>query len=595
MAQPDLSRRTKIVATIGPATESPQRLRELIQAGATTFRLNFSHGDHAEHAVRIATIRQVAHELGIHVGILQDLQGPKIRLGRFEEGPITLANGESFALTSRPVSCNRTIATITYAKLAEEVMAGSRILLDDGRVEMVVKSVDIPDRTLHCTVVVGGVLSNNKGVNFPDVQLSIRALTEKDRQDLAFGLQQGVDWVALSFVRNPSDMQEIRELIASHGHSTPVIAKIEKFEAIDQIDAILPLCDGVMVARGDLGVEMPAEEVPLLQKELIRKANTLGIPIITATQMLDSMASCPRPTRAEVSDVANAILDGTDAVMLSNETAVGDYPVEAVATMDRIARRIERDYPRRAVDSHMASTIPNAISQAVSTIARQLQAAAILPLTKSGATARNVSKFRPSTTILAITNEVRVARQLQLVWGVNPLLIGHQDSTTSTFTLAMGIAQERGLLKEGDLVVQTAGTLAGISGSTDLVKVGIVSAVLGRGLGIGDGSVSGRVRVATTPEAAARLESGEILVVRNTTAAYLDAIRKAKGVIAEEEGSQSHAAVIAQRLGVPVIVGVANATADLRQGEFVTLEVREGVVHRGARNHTQANRMETIV
>lgn len=420
MAPPDLSRRTKIVATIGPATESPERLRALIHAGATTFRLNFSHGDHSEHALRIATIRQVAHELGIHVGILLDLQGPKIRLGRFEQGPITLANGDPFALTSREVTCTQSIATITYDKLADEVPTGSRILLDDGRVEMVVDAVDQAGRTLHCTVVVGGVLSNNKGVNFPDVQLSIRALTTKDRQDLAFGLQQGVDWVALSFVRNPSDMQEIRELIATFGHSTPVIAKIEKFEAINQIDAILPLCDGVMVARGDLGVEMPAEEVPLLQKDLIRKANMLGIPIITATQMLDSMASCPRPTRAEVSDVANAILDGTDAVMLSNETAVGDYPVEAVATMARIALRIERDYPTRHVDSHMASTIPNAISQAVSTIARQLKAAAILPLTKTGATARNVSKFRPSTTILAITNDVNVARQLQLVWGEPP-------------------------------------------------------------------------------------------------------------------------------------------------------------------------------
>ncbi len=590
MAPPDLSRRTKIVATIGPATESPERLRELIHAGATTFRLNFSHGDHSEHALRIATIRQVAHELGIHVGILLDLQGPKIRLGRFEQGPITLANGDPFALTSREVPCTQSIATITYDKLADEVPAGSRILLDDGRVEMVVDAVDQTGRTLHCTVVVGGVLSNNKGVNFPDVQLSIRALTTKDRQDLAFGLQQGVDWVALSFVRNPSDMQEIRELIATLGHSTPVIAKIEKFEAIDQIDAILPLCDGVMVARGDLGVEMPAEEVPLLQKDLIRKANMLGIPIITATQMLDSMASCPRPTRAEVSDVANAILDGTDAVMLSNETAVGDYPVEAVATMARIALRIERDYPTRHVDSHMASTIPNAISQAVSTIARQLQAAAILPLTKTGATARNVSKFRPSTTILAITNDVNVARQLQLVWGVNPLLIGNQDSTTSTFTLAMGVAQEQGLLKDGDLVVQTAGTLAGVSGSTDLVKVGIVSAVLGRGLGIGDGSVSGRVHVANSPEDAARLEAGEILVVRETTVAYVEAIRKSRGVIAETEGSDSHAAVIAQRLGVPVIVGVANATTDLRHGEFVTLELREGLVHRGARNHTQGGR-----
>jgi len=565
-------------------------LRRLIEAGATTFRLNFSHGDHSEHAARIATIRQVGHELGIHVGILQDLQGPKIRLGRFKDGPITVAKGDVFTLTSRDVACTQEIATVTYDKLADEVVAGSRILLDDGRVEMVVDRVDTSDQTLYCTVTVGGVLSNNKGVNFPDVQLSIRALTDKDRTDLAFGLKQGVDWVALSFVRNPSDMLEIKELISSHGHSTPVVAKIEKFEAIDQIDAILPLCDGVMVARGDLGVEMPAEEVPLLQKELIRKCNALGIPVITATQMLDSMVSCPRPTRAEVSDVANAILDGTDAVMLSNESAVGDYPVEAVATMSQIARRIERDYPRRGEESQLASTIPNAISQAVSTIARQLEAAAILTLTKSGATARNVSKFRPSTPILAITSEVDVARRMQLVWGVNPLLISHESSATSTFTIAMGLAQEMGVLREGDLVVQTAGTLPGVSGSTDLVKVGIVSAVLGKGLGIGNGSVSGKVRLATTPEEAAGLQSGEILVVRETTADYLDAMRKARGVIAEAEGSSSHAATIAQKLGVPVIVGVANATSDLRHGELVTLEMREGVVHRGARNHTVAAR-----
>ncbi|MCS5705221.1 pyruvate kinase [Synechococcus sp. FGCU-3] len=474
MPKPDLMRRTKIVATIGPATESPERLRQLIEAGATTFRLNFSHGDHSEHAARIATIRQVSAEMGVHVGILQDLQGPKIRLGRFAEGPISLAKGDSFTLTSRDVACNREIATVTYDRLADEVTAGSRILLDDGRVEMRVERVDQAQQNLHCSVTVGGVLSNNKGVNFPDVQLSIRALTDKDRIDLEFGLKQGVDWVALSFVRNPSDMQEIKDLIAGHGHSTPVVAKIEKFEAIDQIDDILPLCDGVMVARGDLGVEMPAEEVPLLQKELIRKCNSLGIPVITATQMLDSMVSCPRPTRAEVSDVANAILDGTDAVMLSNESAVGDFPVEAVATMATVARRIERDYPLRVLDSHMATTIPNAICQAVSSVARQLNAAAILPLTKSGATARNVSKFRPSTPILAITSEEKVARQLQLVWGVNPLLVSEMDTSSSTFSKAMAVAQEQGVLAQGDLVVQTCGTLAGVSGSTDLLKVGLV-------------------------------------------------------------------------------------------------------------------------
>ncbi|MEB3167398.1 MAG: pyruvate kinase [Synechococcaceae cyanobacterium] len=583
-------RRTKIVATIGPATESPDVLRRLIKAGATTFRLNFSHGNHDDHATRIATIRQVAHELGVHIGILQDLQGPKIRLGRFEAGPITLSSGDRFTLTSRVVPCNQQIAMVTYEHLAQEVTPGSRILLDDGRVEMLVESLDKEAQDLHCSVSVGGELSNNKGVNFPDVQLSIRALTAKDREDLSFGLQQGVDWVALSFVRNPSDLLEIRELIRAQGHNTPVVAKIEKFEAIDAIDAILPLCDGVMVARGDLGVEMPAEEVPLLQKDLIRKANSLGIPVITATQMLDSMVSCPRPTRAEVSDVANAILDGTDAVMLSNESAVGDYPVEAVSTMATIARRIERDYPRRVLDSHMATTIPNAICQAVSSIARQLNAAAILPLTKTGSTARNVSKFRPSTPILAITGDVRVARQLELVWGVNPLLVQEQASSSATFSVAMGVAREQGLLREGDLVVQTAGTISGVSGSTDLIRVGIVSAVLGRGIGIGNGSISGRVRLATSPEEASRLEYGEILVVRETSAAYLDAIRKARGLIAEEDGRHSHAAVIGERLGIPVIVGVLNATRELRQGEIVTLELHEGVVHRGTRNPLSVNR-----
>ncbi|MEB3183079.1 MAG: pyruvate kinase, partial [Cyanobacteriota bacterium] len=361
------------------------------------------------------------------------------------------------------------------------------------------------------------------------------------------------------------------------------------FEAIDTIDSILPLCDGVMVARGDLGVEMPAEEVPLLQKELIRTANSLGIPVITATQMLDSMVSCPRPTRAEVSDVANAILDGTDAVMLSNESAVGDFPVEAVATMAQIARRIERDYPQRVLDSHMATTIPNAICQAVSSIARQLNAAAILPLTKSGSTARNVSKFRPSTPILAITSDLQVARQLQMVWGVSPLLIPEQVNSGSTFNVAMGVAQRMGLLREGDLVVQTQGTLEGVSGSTDLVRVGLVSAILGRGQGIGTGSVSGRVHLARSPEEAARMANDEILVVCDTEGDYGDAVRRSRGVISEAENVASEAIRIAEGLGIPVIVGVVNATVDLLPGEIITLTIHEGVVHRGALNPMEAS------
>jgi pyruvate kinase len=581
-AQPIL-RRTKIVATIGPATSSSEVLRELIEAGATTLRLNFSHGTHEDHQRNIRLIRQISFELNQPVGILQDLQGPKIRLGRFEQGSIALQKGDPFILTSHIRPGTQEISSVTYELLADEVPEGATILLDDGRVEMVVEKVDPANRELHCRVVVGGVLSNNKGVNFPGVYLSIRALTDKDKEDLVFGLDQGVDWVALSFVRNPQDVLEIKEIISSAGKNVPVIAKIEKHEAIEQMEAVLSLCDGVMVARGDLGVELPAEDVPILQKRLIATANQLGIPVITATQMLDSMVSNPRPTRAEISDVANAILDGTDAVMLSNETAVGKYPVEAVRTMARIAERIEREQPaNRVFDNNMPGrSIPNAISQAVGRIAEQLQAAAIMPLTKTGATARNVSKFRPNKSILAVTPHVDVARQLQLVWGVRPLLVLNLPSTGQTFQAALNVAQEKGLLRQGDLVVMTAGTLQGVAGSTDLIKVELVTAVLGKGTGIGQGSVSGRARIAHSAADLSNFNPGEILVVPSTSADYVDAIRKASGIVTEEESITSHAAVIGLRLGVPVIVGVENATQIIRDGTILTLDMQRGLVYSG--------------
>ncbi|KAF3888287.1 MULTISPECIES: pyruvate kinase [Nostocales] len=581
----DSLRRTKIVATIGPATSSPEMLKAIIEAGATTLRLNFSHGTHADHQRNIRLIRQTAFELNKPVAILQDLQGPKIRLGKFENGSIVLAKGDPFILTNRPVVGMQDISCVTYDYLADEVPTGSRILLDDGRVEMLVEDINREKGDLHCRVTVGGTLSNNKGVNFPGVYLSIKAMTEKDREDLIFGLDQGVDWVALSFVRNPQDMIEIKELISSTGKQVPVIAKIEKHEAIEQMEAVLALCDGVMVARGDLGVELPAEDVPILQKRLIATANRLGIPIITATQMLDSMVSNPRPTRAEVSDVANAILDGTDAVMLSNETAVGKFPVEAVATMARIAERIEQEEAENTNTSLLRDpkrSIPNAISQAVGQIAEQLGAAAIMTLTQTGATARNVSKFRPQTPILAVTPHVNVARQLQLVWGVKPLLMLELPSTGQTFQAAMNVAQERGLLSEGDLVVMTAGTLQGVSGSTDLIKVEVVTAVLGQGIGLGQGSVSGRARVAHTGMDASNFNHGEILVAPTTSADFVDAIRKSAGIITEDESLTSHAAVIGLRLGVPVIVGVKNATQVIRDGAILTMDIQRGLVYSGA-------------
>jgi len=581
----DSQRRTKIVATIGPATSSPEMLKAIIEAGATTLRLNFSHGTHADHQRSIRLIRQTAFELNRPVAILQDLQGPKIRLGRFETGSIILAKGDRFTLTNRLIEGTQDISCVTYDYLADEVPVGSNILLDDGKVEMVVEEINREKGDLHCRVTVPGKLSNNKGVNFPGVYLSIKAMTDKDREDLMFGLDQGVDWVALSFVRNPQDIIEIKELISSTGKNVPVVAKIEKHEAIEQMEAVLSLCDGVMVARGDLGVELPAEDVPVLQKRLIATANRLGIPIITATQMLDSMVSNPRPTRAEVSDVANAILDGTDAVMLSNETAVGSFPVEAVATMARIAERIEKEETLNANSRQSRDnrrSIPNAISQAVGQIAENLGAAAIMTLTQTGATARNVSKFRPKTPILAITPHVNVARQLQMVWGVKPLLVLELPSTGQTFQAAINVAQEKNLLTEGDLVVMTAGTLQGVSGSTDLIKVEVVTAVLGQGIGLGQGSVSGRARVIHNAMDASNFNSGDILVASRTGVDYVEAIRKAGGIITEEESLTSHAAVIGLRLGVPVIVGVKEATQVIKDGAILTLDMQRGLIYSGA-------------
>ncbi|MDC3118700.1 pyruvate kinase [Prochlorococcus sp. AH-716-K03] len=581
MSNIDLKRRTKIVATIGPATQSEEIITDLIKAGVTTFRLNFSHGDHKDHEERIKTIRKVSEKLDLDIGILQDLQGPKIRLGRFKDGPVKVKKGDIFLLTSNEVECTNSIANVTYNKLAQEVTSGKRILLDDGKIEMIVEKVDKVNNLLECKVTVGGVLSNNKGVNFPDVQLSVKALTEKDIEDLEFGLTAGVDWIALSFVRNPSDINEIKNLINKNGYSIPVVAKIEKFEAIDQIDSILPLCDGVMVARGDLGVEMPAEEVPLLQKELIRKANTLGIPIITATQMLDSMASNPRPTRAEVSDVANAILDGTDAVMLSNETAVGDYPVESVETMATIARRIERDYPLKAIESHLPCTIPNAISAAVSNIARQLDAGAIIPLTKSGSTARNVSKFRPPTPILATTTERCVARRLQLVWGVTPLLVKNDDRTAKTFSIAMQIAQEIGILKQGDLVVQTAGTLTGISGSTDLIKVGLVRKVVTRGISIGEIGVTGKARnIKTTPDLSL-ISPGEILFVPKNILTDLPYSKEITGIVTDQNVDECYKIFKKNNIKVSTICNLSTIDNLVNNGDLITLQLNEGVVYMG--------------
>ena len=576
-----MPRRTKIVATIGPATQDKEILRKLILAGATTFRLNFSHGDHECHAQSIKLIRQIAFELHQPVAILQDLQGPKIRLGLFKNNSITLEAGDSFILTSREVECNKEISYVTYKNLIKEVPEQARILMDDGKVEMLVEKVDIDNQNLYCRVVIGGILSNNKGVNFPGISLSVKALTTKDKKDLIFGLKNQVDWVALSFVRSSQDILEVKEIITNAGKNIPIIAKIEKHEAIDNMEQILNLCDGVMVARGDLGVELPPEDVPILQKRLIATANNLGIPVITATQMLDSMVNNPRPTRAEVSDVANAILDGTDAVMLSNETAVGKYPVQAVKTMATIAERIEKEPTTIKISSQRKQSITNAISAAVSQIAEQLNAAAIMSLTKTGLTARNISKFRPHIPILAVTPRIDVARQLQLVWGLETLLVLDSPSATQTFQSAINVAQENNLLKDGDLVVMTAGSIQGITGSTDLIKIETIRAILGKGIGVGQGLASGRARIASYAKDLNNFESGDILVVPETNAQFVEIMRKASGVITEESSLDSHAAVIGTRLGVPVILGFKDATKNISEGIIITIDTEKGQVYSG--------------
>jgi pyruvate kinase len=470
-------------------------------------------------------------------------------------------------------------SSITYDKLIEEVPENAAILLDDGRVEMKVEKVDLAAQELHCRTIVGGTLSNSKGVNFPGVCLSIKALTDKDRQDLLFGLDRGVDWVALSFVRNPDDIREIKEIIAGAGKNTPVIAKIEKHEAIEQMEEILSICDGVMVARGDLGVELPAEDVPILQKELIRTANRLGIPIITATQMLDSMEKNPRATRAEISDVANAIIDGTDAVMLSGETATGKYPIEAVKTMVRIAVRTEKLKLNRELKTDRTS-IPNAICEAITRVAGQLNAAAIVPLTQTGYTGRNVSKFRPSQPIITVTPHVAVARQLQVVWGVKPLVMLNSGTPEEIFEAVISRARLDNLLDDGDLVVFTSGT-QGVTGSTDLIKVKVVTALVAQGVGLGEQFITGAACIVNTPRDLANFRPGDIIVARSTSKEYIEAMKKARGVIVEDPSFQCHAASVCPQLEIPVIIGVRDAINKIRDSAAITLDVKRGSIYAG--------------
>lgn len=473
-------RKTKIVCTIGPSSESLENLKKLILAGMNVARLNFSHGDFEEHGNRIKNIRQACKELNKNVAILLDTKGPEIRTGKLEVEPIELVQDEFITLTTEEILGTKDCISVTYKDLPSDVEPGSTILIDDGLIGLTV--IEVSGTEIKCRIVNGGTIKSKKGVNVPGVAISLPGITEKDANDIIFGIEQDIDFIAASFVRKASDVLEIRELLEKHnaGH-IQIISKIENQQGVDNLDEILEVSDGLMVARGDLGVEIPAEEVPLAQKLMINKCNVAGKPVITATQMLDSMQRNPRPTRAEASDVANAIFDGTDAIMLSGETAAGKYPVESVLTMSRIAEKAESSLNYRDLFNKQRTaqeiSITEAISQSVSISALDLHAKAILTSTQSGTTARMISKYRPEAPIIAVTTQERTVRRLALIWGVHAVL-GKEivDTTDSLFNNSLEGGRKSGLVKEGDLVVITAGIPLGHSGSTNLIKISSVPA-----------------------------------------------------------------------------------------------------------------------
>ena len=466
--------RAKILATLGPTSDSEAVIRALIEAGADAFRLNFSHGTKQDHQRRIEMVRRISSEMGQPIALVQDLPGPKLRTGHFPDGPITLKAGDKIVLAGRPTEGTPVLIPISYPHLAEDVPVGSRILMDDGRIEVQVTGIEGAD--ISGQVVNGGLLGNRKGVNFPDIPLRLPAITEADRTNLAFGLDLEVDYVALSFVRRAADVREARELITAHGCNTPLIAKIEKPQALDDLDAILEASDGVMVARGDLGVEMPPERVPILQKQIIEQANACGKLVIVATQMLESMMHEPRPTRAEASDVANAVIDGTDVVMLSGETAVGEYPVKTVAIMARIVEEAERsgrhgDRGARTTLQNATPTYAHAISHAAREIAHDMELKAIVAFSQSGFTARLIAKDRPCVPILAVTPIEAVYRKMALLWGITPLCFPFTEDTDGMIHLVERELVEQGYLAHGDLVVVMGGMPVAARGKTNFIKI----------------------------------------------------------------------------------------------------------------------------
>lgn len=579
--------RTKIVCTLGPASHSPEMLRQMMRSGMDVARLNFSHGDADYHTQNIAMVRAACEELGQPVAILADLQGPKLRVGKMEGDGVQLIENEVITLTTRPVLGHGREIPVQYADLPRLVKPNEPILIDDGLLELVVLAST--DTEIQCRVVIGGLLESNKGMNLPHAHTGIAAITEKDKIDLAFALQHQADWIALSFVRSADDVLALKALIQEQccfGRLVPVIAKIEKPEAVKDIDAIIAASDGIMVARGDLGIETSPEEVPLVQKLIVHKCNLAGVPVITATQMLDSMIRNPRPTRAEASDVANAVLDGSDAIMLSGETAMGKYPLESLRTMVKIAERAESGV-RRAdrsgpLPKAKARAIAEAVSHAACETARDLDAAAIITPTASGSTARMVAKHRPQATIVAITPSPMVQRQLCLYWGVHPLLSKRFFNTDEMLTDAIRAAKAHELVKPGDIVVMTAGSAGSLPGTTNLIKVQVVERILTRGEGIGSGPVHGQIRaVGAERPRALDIRPSDILVTGSTDKDFVPLAQRAAGLVVVQGGTDSHAAALATEMGITAIIGAEDAFSALKEGETVTLDPLHGIVYEG--------------
>lgn len=574
---------TKMVATIGPASESEEVLRSLFEEGVNVARLNFSHGSHEEHKIKIDRIKKLRREMDLPIGIMLDTKGPEIRLGDIE-GEVLLEIGQKFILTSKDLIGNKQIASISYKDLYKDLKIGDKILIDDGLVELLVKSIE--GEEIITEVKNSGTISSHKGVNVPGVDIKLPALTERDILDIKFGIKEDVDFIAASFIRSREDVLAIRKVLEEEkDYTTKIISKIESQKAVELIDEIIEVSDGIMVARGDLGVEIETEAVPIIQKKIIKKCNIAGKTVITATQMLDSMIRNPRPTRAETNDVANAVLDGTSAVMLSGETASGKYPLKSVVTMRKICEYTESTVDHNEILENrikdVENSMTNSIGRSACVIARDLAANAIITATTSGNTSRAIAKFRPETPIIASTPFEKIKNQLSLVWGVRPVKVLNFKDTDNLIDASMEVAVKKGFLKSGDLVVLTAGVPTGIAGSTNLLKIENVSEILGRGTAIGKKKKKARAVVANTfEELKENFKTKDIIICKGTDGRMIPYMEKSSGFVTEEAGFTSNGAVAAISLNKTAIVGVKDITELIKTGDIITIDGTDGTVRR---------------